>query len=322
VIKASTILRWLKQIAGAMAYLEKRKIVHRDLAARNILVKNKSHVVVSDFGLSKTWLPENKGSTPASTTTVNSMVRPNSAFSEMDNVVDGTEINPPWRWNAPECSQGIYNNKTDVYAYGVTVWEILTRCEHRPFDDCPFVIDLPEDRILRRPKGICHKAFAKYTYEACMKSVPSNRPDFEIMVQAMKYFMEYDPKQEYVQNMRPSKPVPVQEEEDDAGEMEIERLLIQHDLFIHDIDGLLSNLQALPYPEPIEVENEERDSENDADVSDDTSYQHDFLGDIAMTPMDVETVTGDTVCERKDDLRESHRTYDDSGFPSNGGSVA
>ena len=51
--------RWMYQIAMAMAYLEKKKIVHRDLAIRNILIRDakidpeKTHVLVSDFGLAK-----------------------------------------------------------------------------------------------------------------------------------------------------------------------------------------------------------------------------------------------------------------------------
>ena len=36
-----------------MEYLHSNDIIHADLAARNVLVKNRSHVEVSDFGLSK-----------------------------------------------------------------------------------------------------------------------------------------------------------------------------------------------------------------------------------------------------------------------------
>ena len=35
------------------AFLEQRKFVHRDLAARNILLADKRHVKISDFGLTR-----------------------------------------------------------------------------------------------------------------------------------------------------------------------------------------------------------------------------------------------------------------------------
>lgn len=36
-----------------MEYLTKEGIVHGDLAARNVLVRSKTHVEVTDFGLSQ-----------------------------------------------------------------------------------------------------------------------------------------------------------------------------------------------------------------------------------------------------------------------------
>lgn len=36
-----------------MNYLEEVRLVHRDLAARNVLVKNPSHVKITDFGLAR-----------------------------------------------------------------------------------------------------------------------------------------------------------------------------------------------------------------------------------------------------------------------------
>lgn len=36
-----------------MEYLGTKHIVHRDLAARNILVADKTHVKISDFGLAQ-----------------------------------------------------------------------------------------------------------------------------------------------------------------------------------------------------------------------------------------------------------------------------
>lgn len=43
-----------------MNYLEERHLVHRDLAARNVLLKNPSHVKITDFGLAKLLTTDEK----------------------------------------------------------------------------------------------------------------------------------------------------------------------------------------------------------------------------------------------------------------------
>ncbi|CAH2006196.1 unnamed protein product [Acanthoscelides obtectus] len=86
------------QIACGMAHLENKGIVHRDLAARNILITHNKTLKVSDFGMSR----------------------------------QGTYITYrlkkiPLRWKALEfLEQFKDDSKTDVWAYGVVLWEIGT----------------------------------------------------------------------------------------------------------------------------------------------------------------------------------------------------
>ncbi|KAL0268672.1 UNVERIFIED_CONTAM: hypothetical protein PYX00_010516 [Menopon gallinae] len=86
------------QIARGMAHLEEKSIVHRDLAARNILVDNSKTLKISDFGMSRSGIYVNK-----------------------------TNRQFPLRWMSPESiNTGVFSNRSDVWAYGIVLWEIGT----------------------------------------------------------------------------------------------------------------------------------------------------------------------------------------------------
>ncbi|CAI2350073.1 unnamed protein product [Caenorhabditis sp. 36 PRJEB53466] len=99
------IFSFALDIARGMSHLAKQKVIHRDLAARNCLITPTLLCKISDFGLS----------------------------------VIGTEMvvkslkKAPKRWLAPETfNKGIFNEKTDVWSYGVVLTELMTRCAHDP----------------------------------------------------------------------------------------------------------------------------------------------------------------------------------------------
>lgn len=101
-IGSKPLLNWCTQIARGMAYLEERRLVHRDLAARNVLVQTPSCVKITDFGLAKLL-----------------------DINEDEYKAAGGKM--PIKWLALECIQlKIFNHKSDVWSYGVTVWELLT----------------------------------------------------------------------------------------------------------------------------------------------------------------------------------------------------
>jgi WD40 repeat protein/serine/threonine protein kinase len=95
------------QVAEALAYAHGRGIVHRDIKPSNLLLDTAGLAWVSDFGLAKTQ---------------------EHALTETGDLV-GTI-----RYMAPERFQGVCDARADVYALGLTLYELLLL---RPAFDAP-----------------------------------------------------------------------------------------------------------------------------------------------------------------------------------------
>ncbi|MBV98580.1 Receptor tyrosine-protein kinase erbB-3, partial [Eschrichtius robustus] len=96
------LLNWGVQIAKGMYYLEEHGMVHRNLAARNVLLKSPSQVQVADFGVADLLPPDDKQ-------------------------LLHSEAKTPIKWMALESIHfGKYTHQSDVWSYGVTVWELMT----------------------------------------------------------------------------------------------------------------------------------------------------------------------------------------------------
>ncbi|CAH3161091.1 unnamed protein product [Porites evermanni] len=105
------------QIALGMQHLEEKKCIHRDLSARNVFIGENLVAKVGDFGLAR------------------------------DISFDGiyTKTSPgkvPWRWMALESLKDrVYTSKSDVWSYGIVLWEIATYGEV-PYPNIIILADL------------------------------------------------------------------------------------------------------------------------------------------------------------------------------------
>uniref|UniRef100_A0A4W5PRP9 Tyrosine-protein kinase n=1 Tax=Hucho hucho TaxID=62062 RepID=A0A4W5PRP9_9TELE len=109
-------LLFAQQICQGMDYLHSKRYIHRDLAARNVLVENEHLVKIGDFGLTK-YIPEGD---------VYYRVRE-----------DGVS---PVYWYAIEClKESKFSFSSDIWSFGVTLYEVLTHGDHRQSPPVKFV---------------------------------------------------------------------------------------------------------------------------------------------------------------------------------------
>ena len=107
-------IRWISQVARALAAAHEAGVVHRDIKPENIMVRDDGYVKVLDFGLARRWPTFSDGQSDDCPSTVPGALLGTAAYM------------------SPEQTRGeIVQSASDIFSLGIVAYELLTF--HHPF---------------------------------------------------------------------------------------------------------------------------------------------------------------------------------------------
>uniref|UniRef100_A0A1A8EC46 Tyrosine-protein kinase RYK n=1 Tax=Nothobranchius kadleci TaxID=1051664 RepID=A0A1A8EC46_NOTKA len=152
------------QIACGMSYLARREVIHKDLAARNCVIDDNMQVKITDNALARDLFP-------------------------MDYHCLGDNENRPVRWMALESLlNNDFSSASDVWAFGVALWELMTLGQTPYVDVDPFEMSayLKDGYRIAQPINCPDELFA--VMACCWALDPEERPKFQQLVQCLTEF--------------------------------------------------------------------------------------------------------------------------------------
>ncbi|XP_078419671.1 tyrosine-protein kinase RYK isoform X3 [Cetorhinus maximus] len=152
------------QIACGMSYLARREVIHKDLATRNCVIDDSLQVKITDNALSRDLFP-------------------------MDYHCLGDNENRPVRWMALESLvNNEFSSASDVWAFGVTLWELMTLGQTPYVDIDPFEMAayLKDGYRIAQPINCPDELFA--VMACCWALDRDERPKFQQLVQCLTEF--------------------------------------------------------------------------------------------------------------------------------------
>ena len=162
-VKPSQFLSICIQLAKGLDYLSKKRFVHRDIATRNCLVDSQFVCKIADFGLSRDVC--------------------GSDYYK----VGSKSACLPVRWMAPESLlYGRFTIKSDVWSYGVLMWEIFTFATQPYFGASnQEVIDNIRRQVLLECPSLCTQEIYDIMLE-CWQKMPVKRPHIGEILESLE----------------------------------------------------------------------------------------------------------------------------------------
>ncbi|XP_022802387.1 tyrosine-protein kinase receptor Tie-1-like isoform X3 [Stylophora pistillata] len=153
-LTSQQLMKFAWQIADGMSYLSSKSIIHRDLAARNVLVGENEICKVTDFGMARGVQQEN-------------------VYEKK------TKGRLPVKWTAYEALlYGTYTTKSDVWSYGVLLYEIFTigGSPYPRMDGKKVAKLLEQDYRMPKPQHVDDELYQ--IMMRCWQNNPDVRPTF------------------------------------------------------------------------------------------------------------------------------------------------
>ncbi|XP_065053384.1 fibroblast growth factor receptor 1-like [Rhopilema esculentum] len=172
-LSSKMLLKFAWQITKGMTHLSAFKVIHRDLASRNILVDENLVCKISDFGFAR------------------------DIYIEDQYMKKSQGGRFPIKWMAIESLlDGISTSKSDVWSFGVVLWEIVTlgASPYPGMNSYEVVSFLQDGYRMDKPKHCSDEVYA--VSMDCWHIAAQRRPTFEELADRLKELV--DDNKEYI----------------------------------------------------------------------------------------------------------------------------